>query len=112
MQTSLPEQSVAFAQGQGPFVPPQALQRPDTHAAVPAQSVLSTHSCVFGGVWVVGATHTPALHTSPRGHAASVVHFWAHPTVVQTASGPQAAAFRHAGFDGVGTVAQPKPSHV
>lgn len=111
-QTSFALHSAWVEHGQGPFVPPQALQRPDTHADPDPQSVLSVHSWVFGGVVTVGGMQTPVRQTSPRGQASSVVHFCEHPMLVQTALGPQTALFRHVGLDGVGTVEQPKPSHV
>jgi hypothetical protein len=99
--------ALAVVQGQGPLVPPQALQAPATQVEPEAQSLLSVHSRVFGGVVVAGATQREPLQTSPWGQAASELHFCAHPTSVQTASTPQAAAFLQLGLLGVGTEAQP-----
>jgi len=109
--TSVPVQSALVAQAQGPSAPPQAWHWPETQLAFAAQSLRWLHSRGFGGTVVVGATQTLAWQTSPRGQAASVVHFFAHPSVVHTASAPHTALLWQGALVGGGTLAQPKPSH-
>jgi len=108
--TSLPEQSAGPAHGQGPAVPPHALQTPATQVAPDPQSVLSVQSRGAGGAVVLGATQSPLRQTSPRGQPSSAVQRWAQPTLVQTAFAPHAAVLRQLGLEGEGTAAQPKPS--
>ena len=110
--TSVPVQSVLVAHAQGPSAPPQAWHCPATQVAFPAQSLRWLHSRGFGGTVVVGATHTFAWQTSPRGQAVSVAHFFAHPSVVHTESAPQTALLWQGALVGGGTLAQPRPSQV
>lgn len=109
---SVPVQSVLVTHAHGPRVPPQAWHCPLTHVAPDWQSLRSLHSRGFGGTVVVGATHTLDRQTSPRGHAASVLHFLAQPSVVQRESVPQVALLWQVALVGGGTLEQPKPSQV
>ena len=78
------EQSADAAQGQGPFVPPQAWHLLATQAAPPVQSVFVVHSLAPPSPLVVppGAVQRPALQTVPRSQSAVLPQTFSQPAAV------------------------------
>lgn len=111
-QVRPPLQSVAVVQGQGPFVPPQALHVLSERQVLPSpQSAFVVHSFLVPG-FVVGGEQSPDWQVSPFGQVASLEHAVVQPVDVQTPFGPQLALPVHDGCAGEVVGEQPYASHV